>query len=277
MKRRLTSQPAERPTKRTATTGPDLCSICFDLMQEGNKVLLTLPCKHVFHESCVHRLRQMSVGSCPPCPLCRHAIPSLPGEKKTPARFSSISQSDRDVENEESFDRVEEKDDDNDDIGQENATLPRWSVSISEKLPLKPYLLSNEMRTATVVSRDADRGCGMWVLTSSKSFQGSDKCCFRVTFSHQITYMAVSVITDEERRRVTTKDYGSDFSRYPSLEKAGFAATDVVFQIDMARRVCTIFNGSSTKTLRDLPERVWLACTMKTGNDCACTISEYNK
>jgi len=276
MKRRWTTQLEEPPAKRMAATGPDLCSICFDSMLEGKKVLLTLPCKHVFHESCVYRLRQASDDSCPPCPLCRRAIPCLPDEKKTSAAFPSTVHSDNDVENDADFDEPENREEDFDD-GQRNARLPRWSVSISEKLPLKPYVLSNGMRTASVVSGGSDIGCGMWVLTSAKSFQDSDKCCFRVTFSEQITYMAVSVITDQERRLATKKDYGSDFSRYPSLEKAGFAATDVVFQIDMGRRMCTMFNGSSTKTLRDLPERVWLACTMKTGNNCACTISEYNQ
>ena len=51
---------------------PDVCSICLDVRDAGERVA-TLECTHAFHEKCVRRWLETSVG----CPTCRAHVPRV--------------------------------------------------------------------------------------------------------------------------------------------------------------------------------------------------------
>lgn len=55
------------------------CHLCLENMKQGNQVI-TLPCRHLFHSSCVE---QLIVHQHIVCPLCRRSIPLEVSEEKT--------------------------------------------------------------------------------------------------------------------------------------------------------------------------------------------------
>ena len=56
-------------TGKGEEAGEGLCSICYDDIKEGEE-MLTLPCKHVFHNSCIKEWLAKEKA----CPMCKQEI-----------------------------------------------------------------------------------------------------------------------------------------------------------------------------------------------------------
>lgn len=66
------------------------CAICLDYL-DGASVYTSLPCTHVFHSSCVEKLRKFGVTQS--CPLCRALLPSGPKKifEEATRRFVAVA------------------------------------------------------------------------------------------------------------------------------------------------------------------------------------------
>ena len=107
---------------------------------------------------------------------------------------------------------------------------------------------------------------GMWVLSSSRPFEGNVKIKFTVKFTRNITYMSAGLIDEEQYAKHTTVDFGRDFRVYMICKQT------LSFDLDMSRRRCSIkADNKPEKVYDNLPARVWLACSMK--SECTCVIS----
>lgn len=142
--------------------------------------------------------------------------------------------------------------------------LPRWDRVAAVALPGR-HRVSDEGRTVSL--GESEERHGMWVVPAAVPFVGTDRCRFRVTFSEPATYVSSGLITADERGRVHTQDFGTDFRRYSGLnENIGTRILD--YDINMRRRRALITAGEeiwqrrrSRSRLRDINVRPALLCS----------------
>jgi hypothetical protein len=138
--------------------------------------------------------------------------------------------------------------------------LPTWDRQIARSFAT-PYTISEDGRQAGKL--DWGQYTGMWVLPSAECLTGNRKFRFAVKFSNYY-YVSAALISEAQRTDVGRIDFGSDFNNYPMMRDL-CNGNELKFDIDMRRRRCTVTGDNKIVTKTGLPERVYLACTIKNG------------
>lgn len=145
-----------------------------------------------------------------------------------------------------------------------------WDVDYNRRLP-RPYRLSSD----SLIAGTTPGGGGMYVLTAAKPFIGDYVGSVTITFEREVNpYQTASIISDERKEYFRTHDYGSDFRVCRQLFEAMRAGREITLFIDMQSRTCIDSLGN---TFTNLPDRVWLAVSMKNSDAPArCTITRWD-
>lgn len=217
----------------------DSCPVCLE--EVNNKIIVTLTCNHSLHYECFQKLiKKLSA-----CPICRADI-NLDTNRETPPEPQICR----------TFSTNQEK--------------YFWDQEWNKKLPY-PYLFSNNGRTIETTTS----GRGMWAMVSKNPFEPPFSGQITVEFDENITYMSAALITEEERKTLSDKDFGSDFTTSPGLRQF-IGKKKIEINLDMNARSALINNKSFDCVRIKQQNKLWLACTMKAPHSCKCTISQIN-